>query len=232
MSDGIQRTKLCEDVADCITENIRSQKWKAGTKIPSEPALAEALGVSRATVRTAVRLLQLSGILRSRAGSGTYVQENASAILESRELAVVMSEPQNIYELLQARCLLEPQLCALAALNATEGEIQHLFSILQEMEQCRDRHTLMAYGYRFHQAVAEFSHNKILYGFCRSIASQLRGLRVLETLTLDTFLKGIEEHRAIADAIKARDDSLAKARMLEHLKKDYTTYLDKQTVLE
>ena len=73
MSDGIQRTKLCEDVANCITENIRSQRWREGMKIPSEPALAEMLGVSRATVRTAVKLLQLSGVLRSRGGSGTYV---------------------------------------------------------------------------------------------------------------------------------------------------------------
>lgn len=227
MSDEIQRTKLCEDVANYITENIRSQKWKEGTKIPSEPVLAEELGVSRATIRTAVKLLQLSGVLLSKTGSGTYVKENASAILESKELAAVMSEPQIVYELLQARCILEPQLCALAAQNATCSEMHQLFSILHEMEQCRDRHELMAYGYRFHQYVAEFSHNKILYGFCQSISSQLRGLRVLDILTLDTFLQGIDEHRAIADAIKERNSALAKELMLEHLKKDYNAYLGK-----
>ena len=227
MSDGIQRTKLCEDVANCITENIRSHRWREGMKLPSEPALAEMLGVSRATVRTAVKLLQLSGVLRSRGGSGTYVQENASVVLEAKELAAVMSEPQNVHELLEARCILEPQLCALAAQNATDSEIEQLFSILQDAEQCGDRHALMAYGYRFHQAVADFSHNKILYGFCQSISGQLRGLRVLEGLTLDTFLKGTEEHRAIANAIRERNDPLAKERMLAHLKKDYTAYLEK-----
>ena len=232
MRNGIQRTKLCEDVANRITENIRSQKWKAGSKIPSETALAESFEVSRATVRTAVKLLQLSGVLYSKAGSGTYVHENASAILESRELAAVMSEPHNVHELLQARFILEPQLCALAAQNATDIEIEQLFSILQDMEQCKDRHTLMAYGYQFHQAVADFSHNKILYGFCQSISSQLRGLRVLEKLTLDTFLKGIEEHRNIANAIKERNDSLARERMLEHLKQDYNSYLEKTNIFE
>ena len=232
MSDGIQRTKLCEDVANRITENIRSQRWKEGTKIPSEPTLAEMFEVSRATVRTAVKLLQLSGVLRSVAGSGTYVNENASAILESRELAAVMSEPQNVHELLQARLIIEPQLCALAAQNATDGEIERLFLILGCMEKCQDRHALMAYGYQFHQTVAELSHNKILYGFCQSISSQLRGLRVLEKLTLDTFLKGIEEHREIADAIRSRSDSLARELMLEHLKRDYNGYLEKNDIFE
>lgn len=230
MSDGIQKTKLCEDVANCITENIRSQKWKAGAKIPSEPTLAEAFGVSRSTVRTAIKLLQLSGVLRSKAGSGTYVQENASAILEARELAAVLSIPQNVHDLLQARCILEPQLSGLAAKNATEREIEQLFEILKEAEQCQDRHALMAHGYRFHQAVADFSHNKTLYGFCQSISSQFRGLRVLERLTLDTFLKGTQEHIEIAKAIKARDESLAKELMLEHLKKAYTVYLEETDI--
>ena len=131
----MQKTKLCEDIANCITENIRSQKWKEGTKIPSEPALSELFGVSRDTVRTAVKLLQLSGVLCSRAGSGTYVHENASSILEARELASVISEPQNVHELLQARLILEPQLCALAVKNASDSEVEQLFSILQNMEK-------------------------------------------------------------------------------------------------
>ena len=98
------------------------------------------------------------------------------------------------------------------------------------MEKCEDRHALMAYGYRFHQAVADFSHNKILYGFCESISSQLRGLRVLDSLTIDIFLKGIDEHRHIAQAIKERNSSLAKELMLAHLRKDYAAYIEKTSV--
>ena len=90
----------------------------------------------------------------------------------------------------------------------------------------------MANGYRFHQAVAEFSHNNVLFGFCQSAAGQLRGMRVLDSLTLETFLDGIREHRAIAEAIQDRDDALAKQLMRSHLRKDYAPYLEKPEVLD
>lgn len=227
MSENIQRTKLCHDVAERIIERIRAGEWKVGSKMPSEPRLAELFDVSRATVRIAVKILQNAGVLHSVAGSGTFVRKDATEILESRELAAVLSEPQNVYELVQARYVLEPQLCALAAKNASSQEITELFSILSEMEKSQDRHGLMTWGYRFHQKVAELAHNRVLYGFYCSIASQLRGLRVIDSLTLKTFLEGIEEHRAIADAIEKHEDFLAKKLMCAHLEKDYTAYLHK-----
>ena len=159
MSDSIYRTKLCEDVADRIIEHIRSQQWAVGMRLPSEPELAALFDVSRATVRSAVKSLQLTGVLRSRSGSGTYVADSAPVVLETKELATVMADPQNLPSLVQARYILEPQLAALAAKNATADEIAQLFDILHTMEQNRDRHSLMIHGYRFHQAVAKFSHN-------------------------------------------------------------------------
>ena len=127
---------------------------------------------------------------------------------------------------------MEPQLAALAAKNATPEQVEQLFSILQEMEHNRDRHSLMVHGYRFHQAVAQFAHNQVLYGFFQSAAKQMRGLRVLESLTLEVFLEGIEDHRAIAKAIRLGDDALAKQLMRSHLKKDYGQYLERPDMLE
>ena len=132
MSDSIQRIKLCEDVANHITERIRTQVWAVGRKLPPETELAALFDVSRATIRSAVKSLQLSGILYSRSGSGTYVSESAPLVLETRELADVMADPQNLYALVQARYILEPQLSALAAKNATEEEISQLFSLSQD----------------------------------------------------------------------------------------------------
>lgn len=232
MNEYIHRTKLCEDVAVRMIEHIRAQKWEAGSKLPSEPELAEFFGVSRETVRSAVRMLQKSGILYSKRGSGTYVRDNALTVLESKELAMVLETPRNIYALVQARYVLEPQLSALAVENATQEEIRELFETLELMEKNPDRHSLMTYGYRFHQLVVKASHNSVLYRFYQSIASQLRGLRVLEDLTLETFLEGIEQHRAIANAIADRNGALAKELMRAHLKKDYGGYLTCPDILE
>ncbi len=232
MSDYIQRTKLWEDVADQMIEHIRSRQWTVGMKLPSEPELANLFGVSRATVRSAIKLLQISGILHSRSGSGTFVAASAPAALETKELALVMSDPENLSSLVQTRYILEPQLVALAAQKATVAEVQKLFEITSLMEQNTDRHSLMSYGYQFHQAVAQYSHNQVLFGFYQSIARQMRGLRVLDSLTLKIFLEGIEEHRAIAKAILERDGALAKQLMRSHLRKDYGTYLERPEMLE
>ena len=80
--------------------------------------------------------------------------------------------------------------------------------------------------------MAESAHNPILYGFCQSVSGQLRGLRVLDSLTLDTFLAGISAHRAIADAIADRNGPLAKELMRAHLKKDYGNYLSETDLLD
>lgn len=228
MKDYIQRTKLCEDVANCMIEHIQSRQWTVGTRLPSESELAQQFDVSRATVRSAIKMLQRAGILQSKSGSGTYVQDTAVSTLELRELAAV----EDISQLVQARYVLEPQLCALAAINAKDQEIRELFEILQTMETGKDRHTLMGYGYLFHETVARLSHNGVLYGFYQSVATQLRGVRVLKSVTLEIFLEGVEEHRAIATAISERNAALAKERMQAHLKRDYGEYLHYPEVLE
>ena len=232
MKDPIKRTKLREDVANHMIERIRNQQWNIGMKLPSEPELAQMYDVSRATIRSAIKSLQLSGIHRTRSGSGTYVADSAGLVLETRELAAIMADPQNLHSLVQARFNLEPQLAALAAKNATKEEAEQLFEILRAMEQNTDRHSLMVYGYRFHQAVAEFSHNQVLYRFFQSASSQLRGLRVLDSLTMETFLEGVEDHYSIAKAIAKGDSALAKQLVRSHLKKDYAQYLESSEMLE
>ena len=232
MSDRIYRTKLCEDVSNRIIERIRTRQWSEGMKLPSEVMLAELFDVSRSTVRAAIKSLQIAGVLRSRSGSGTYVAESAALVLETRELASVMADPQNLFSLVQTRYILEPQLAALAAQNASDQEVEELYAILSDMEKDCNRHSLMSNGFRFHQAVARLSHNEVLYGLYQSVAWQLRGLRSLDALTLEVFLEGIGEHRAVADAIRKKDGALAKALMRSHLKNDYAQFLGNHEILE
>ena len=232
MSDQIYRLKLWEEVSEQILTRIRSQQWPAGTKLPSEVELAKLFDVSRATVRAAVKNLQFSGVLLTRSGSGTYVSDAAATVLETKDLALVMSDPENLNALVQTRYILEPQMAALAACKATTQEVDQLFTILHAMEQNRDKRALMIHGYLFHQAVAQFSHNQVLYGFFQSAARQLRGLRVLDSLTLEIYLDGVQEHYAIAEAIAWKNPALAKELMQKHLKKDYSAYLQGMELLD
>ena len=123
-------------------------------------------------------------------------------------------------------------MAALAAQNASSEENKKLFDILVDMETDCDRHSLMSHSFRFHQAVAKFSHNEVLYGLYQSVAWQLRGLHSPDGFTLEMFLEGIGEHRAIAEAIRKKDGTLAKALMRSHLRNDYAQYLENHDLLE
>lgn len=223
MSSPIHRIKLYEDVANHIIERIQSEEWTG--RLPPEDQLAQEFDVSRSTIREAIRSLQIAGILRSRAGAGTYVSESAPMLLGTRALAEIMSEPEGLRDLVQTRYVLEPQLAALAAHAATQTELQKLSAIVDNMQEKKDRISLMTLGHSFHMELSEMAHNRLLSGFYQSAANQLKGMRVLESLTLEVYLEGIAEHRAIAEAVAARDAQLASQRMREHLRKDYADWL-------
>ena len=220
MSETIQRTKLYEDVTERMLDHIRTETWAPGTKIPPEVELAKLFDVSRCTIREAVKSLQIAGFLRSRAGSGTFVSERAPTLLQTQALAGIMADPA---------ALLEPQLAQMAAQAATEEEIRGLFAILDRMKRGQTRFELMSVGHQFHLSLAQLAHNRVLYGFYVSAASQMRSMRVLESLTLEVYRSGIHEHAAIAEAIAHRDGALAAQRMREHLQNDYGPYLSELT---
>ncbi len=225
MSDQIHRIKLYEDVSNRMIERIRLEQWEPGAKIPTESELARLFDVSRCTIREAVKSLQIAGVLRSQAGSGTFVSAQAPVVLQTRALAAVMADPEALRELVQARFVLEPELAALAAGAASEEEIDGLFSTVERMRSKTDRFDLMSIGHQFHLQLAACAHNRVLEGFYLSAASQMRSMRVLEFLTLEIYLNGVREHHAIAQAIRLHDGNLARERMRLHLQSDYGAYL-------
>ena len=216
MSETIQRTKLYEDVTERMLDHIRTETWAPGTKIPPEVELAKLFDVSRCTIREAVKSLQIAGFLRSRAGSGTLVSERAPTLLQTQALAGIMADPAALRE-------------QMAAQAATDEEIRGLFAILDRMKHGQTRFELMSVGHQFHLSLAQLAHNRVLYGFYVSAASQMRSMRVLESLTLEVYRSGIHAHAAIAEAIAHRDGALAAQRMREHLQNDYGPYLSELT---
>ena len=104
-------------------------------------------------------------------------------LLQTQALAGIMADPAALRELVQARYILEPQLAQMAAQAATEEEIRGLFAILDRMKRGQTRFELMSVGHQFHLSLAQLAHNRVLYGFYVSAASQMRSMRVLESLT-------------------------------------------------
>lgn len=216
-TEGISRTKLFEDVSERIMEMIRSEEYPAGARLPSEQQLAQRFEVSRNTVRGAIRSLSIFGLLRSINGSGTFVSERANVILEAQALASIMAHPDALLELVQARCVLEPQLAAMAARAASREEIDRLFEIVERMRGVEDHTAQINIGFSFHLELARMAHNRVLLGFYTSSAKQLRDMRLLGFPVPHDYARSTEDHLRIAEAIASRDPDLSQFQMRHHI---------------
>jgi DNA-binding FadR family transcriptional regulator len=156
-----KRTSLSSQVVQEIERQIRENVWQLGERIPAEPELAAAFGVSRNTVREALQSLIHAGILAARPGDGTYVQRR------SRMESALHSELslQNIDKVLEARLTLEPGIVALAAANRTADDLKKIRAALDERNKS-DNPQLDA---AFHMNVAYAAHNPLLENFYNEI---------------------------------------------------------------
>lgn len=198
-------------------EMIRSEEYPAGARLPSEQQLAQRFEVSRNTVRGAIRSLSIFGLLRSINGSGTFVSERANVILEAQALASIMAHPDALLELVQARCVLEPQLAAMAARAASREEIDRLFEIVERMRGVEDHTAQINIGFSFHLELARMAHNRVLLGFYTSSAKQLRDMRLLGFPVPHDYARSTEDHLRIAEAIASRDPDLSQFQMRHHI---------------
>lgn len=228
MIQPIIKNKLYENVSSQIIEMIKTGAWGEGARIPTEAKLASMFGVGRNSVREAVKSLQLSGILVSSPGLGTFITQNAFQKIRNSELLGLLSSGEYLTDLIETRLALETNLARLAALRATPENIRGLEKTLEEMRRCQDKNVLVEQGYRFHTQIAESTGNKILIGFYQSIASQLLSQRDMDFLTLEIYQRDIGEHAAILEAIREQDGEKAMSLMEQHLQKDYGGYLEEK----
>src|SRR5437588_1905115 len=119
--ETIRRNRLYEEVARQI-EHMITQQMKPGDILPPERQLAEQFGVSRSSIRDAIRRLEHIGLVEPRQGSGTMVREPSSELVVGPLAAVLRQKHSLVAELLEVRLMLEPPLAARAATHASERE--------------------------------------------------------------------------------------------------------------
>ncbi|WP_441249665.1 FadR/GntR family transcriptional regulator [Kitasatospora sp. McL0602] len=202
-----RRTPLSDQVIAQLRAQITSGEWPVGSRIPTESALVEQLGVARNTVREAVRALAHNGLLDIRQGSGTYV-------LATSELAGVMhrrfadADQEQVAEL---RAMLETSAAGLAAARRTDRDLELLETALARREAAwhsGDPEAFVQADAAFHQSVVAAAHNDVISAVYADLGEVLRAhLRhdVGTELTPERYLG----HGGILDAIRARDTASA-----------------------
>lgn len=214
--------RLYRVVATRIQELIRDENIQPGTRLPAERDLAAKLEVSRASLREALIVLELSGIVEVRGGSGVYVSEKATAPADVPEAG------PGPFEVLAARRIIECEVAAMAAKNATDSAIDAILRAVEEMErQHDDRASNEQADRNFHLALARATGNTAMVGVIDYLWNQRGSLwhKLKQHFqTEDLRKQTLIDHRNILAAIAAHDPSGAKAAMRAHLERVTKTF--------
>ena len=218
---ALRKQSLAQQTANTLYEMIADDGlWRPGDQLPNENELSARLGISRATLREAIRLLTAQGVLTAHRGKGTFVAPDA--VLQGQcalgDLSPLMRS--RLRDLFEVRMLFEPEMAAMACRRASEAELEHILSLGATVEQViRAGQDRTEYDQAFHQAIVSAAHNGFLIRLAPIInravteAIQVRGPEVeLEEITL-------QDHALLMEFIRARDARGARQAMAIHLRR-------------
>lgn len=211
------RTNITNQIIEYLVQNIEKGAWTEGEKIPSENWLTKELGVSRASVRTAIQHLTGIGVLESIHGKGTYLINGDVKNWNREEDVITLKDCQDIAKVLEFRQILEPEAVFLAVRRGDERLVPELERYLREMKKnMGNKSSFVRADMKFHEAICQASDNPLLF---KSLSRVFRETRRYHEKMNDIFgyMEGINYHSQILQAIRIRDDVLAKELMYEHL---------------
>lgn len=209
---------LSEKVADQILKMITFDKrFIIGDKLPNENDLANELGVSRTTLREAVKFLIAHNVLEIRRGKGTYVADNKD-LNEDYGFSELENLLLGAMDLFEMRIMFEPSMTRYAVERATDEDIEEIVRLGEVLQQqIRDPHIRTEYDHEFHYAIARATKNECVVRFMPIIYSGIDVEKVFTMINEEIEYYTVNDHTLIMEFIKARDAAGAEAAMRMHI---------------
>ncbi|HME91309.1 MAG TPA: FadR/GntR family transcriptional regulator [Myxococcaceae bacterium] len=216
---AVRRARRYEHVAEQIQRLVTRGVLKPGDHLPSERELATKFGVSRSSIRDAIRTLEVIGIVESQQGKGTVVRDLSADSLVVPLSSALVHKRHLVAELLDVRNMIEPALAARAAANATKEEVAKLEEILRrQREKMRRGEQTIEEDSQFHYAIALASRNSVVLSVLDVLMDLMRESRARSLQLKGRRERSYEGHRRILNAIKRGDAAAAAAAAKKHLK--------------
>ncbi|WP_406150455.1 FadR/GntR family transcriptional regulator [Streptomyces sp. NBC_01012] len=210
---------VTDEAIEKIKGMIVSGALAPGDRLPKESELAAELGLSRNSLREAVRALSLIRILDVRQGDGTYVTSlDPQLLLEALSFVVDFHRDDTVLEFLAVRRILEPAATAMAALRIGEEQLDTLEAQLDALGPDPSVETLVAGDLEFHRGIVQHSGNSVLCSLLDGLSGPTTRARVWRGLTQqDAVSRTLHEHRAILAALRDRDPEAARSWATVHV---------------
>src|SRR5262245_14774598 len=188
-----------------------------GHRLPAERELAEMFGVARSSLRQALKVLEIMGVISQRVGDGTYLNTAAPAILAEPLEFLILLDGISFHELMEARLIVEPELAARAAARVTADDAAELRRALSAMETARLYHDqFVEADMRFHQTIFRIAGNRVCSLMFTVVHSSLERLMLLTSQLVEPE-HTLQLHKRIYVAIRRGEPEQARRRMTEHL---------------
>jgi GntR family transcriptional repressor for pyruvate dehydrogenase complex len=220
--EKIGRSNLSEEIRKRIEEKILNENLSPGDKLPTETELSDMFGVSRASVREAIRILDAKGLVRIQKGRGTFVSELSSdAMLEAmRTFMARQFDDEWALDIMKVRLLIEPECARNAAISPSNPDLEELGAIISGFESCEpnDFEALGVLEKRFHLQIANMAGNPVVPLLMQPIFESMPFIKahIYEEINLPEETPH-KKHRLIYEAIRDRKPDEAYKMMTKHL---------------
>jgi DNA-binding FadR family transcriptional regulator len=209
--------KSCDLLAERLQQEIQSGVYAHGSALPTERDLVSVTGLSRGSVREALRILEAQGLVVTRPGryGGSVVSRPSDALLAGHISAYARGRSVPLRALVEARQALEPTVAALAAKNRTDEDLATLRAISARLDEAAkdDVARFLEENASWHTALAAATHNDLLRAFTSSIGGLMFEASKIENFASDDVRRLVTHaHRRILEAIEAKDADTARAR--------------------
>lgn len=210
---------VTDDAILRIKAMITSGQLRPGDRLPPEAQLGEQLGVSRSSLREAVKALEVIRVLDVRRGDGTYVTSlEPRLLLEALSFVIDLHVDQSVLEIFEVRRLLEPAVASVAAGALTDESLAHLTRMIDEVDVDGPVEDLVSHDLAFHQRIVDAAGNTYLSSLFDTLQNGTERARIWRGITQEGAAeRTISEHRAILHALRDHDATLASALTLTHI---------------
>lgn len=214
----VVRTTLTADICRKMVGQLIRGNWAEGEKIPAERELSKKLGVGRASLREALKALEIMGMIETRLGDGTYVCKRSDFFSRPLLWAIAGSSEADARELIEARTVIEVELAGLAAEHATAANLKEIGEHLDRMVKAKKKpEEFVRADVDFHLAIGRAASNSILMNALHLIRNLLHEWIMGAVGAKGVPDKACAQHRRLLAAIQSQDRAVARKEMRKHL---------------
>jgi len=210
--------KIYKKVMNQIQNLILNGELKVGEKLPPERQLAEELNVSRPVIKQAISALEVIGIIESRHGDGNYIVSSSGDLFNTTAIDFYLNKGNDI-DILEFRYILEVKFAGMAALKATDEQIDEMEIILEKMKYVSSKQERLELNNSFHRQIIKISGNLLIINVYDSILDL-----IIKHISFTDGIGFYKNHLAIFEAIKNRDSQLAARNMAKHFTDKFPNY--------